>query len=215
MGLLSGALSLAGSYLGYKSAKASNKLSKRAYYYGIRDRVADAEAAGVHKLYAIGAGAASPGAISIDGAGSGAGVLRTAAKLAREREGAKKRGATEEQAIRESKARVLRQEAAAKFDEIRAAKVASDMARINQRGNVVQDIVQSKMLTGPGGGKFKTSKSSTAQTVEDEYSDIIGNIYGIYRGAMDYRSNRATESKKAREQYKRDREKYGRKQYRR
>lgn len=47
----------------------------------------------------------------------------------------------------------------------------------------------SQILTGPKGGKFRTSPSSQQQDVEDQYGGVVGEGYGMYRAWQDKRQN--------------------------
>lgn len=62
--ILGGIGSIAGAILGNKEAKANRSMQKQAMYKGIQIKVKDAEAAGVHPLYALGAPTFQPTPIS-------------------------------------------------------------------------------------------------------------------------------------------------------
>lgn len=75
--VLSGIGSVAGAFLGYKGAKAANAanlsiaernfaLQREFAQHGIRWKVADAKAAGIHPLAALGANVSSPGVVGVN-----------------------------------------------------------------------------------------------------------------------------------------------------
>lgn len=151
----------------------------------LQRRVKDAKEAGLHPLMAVGASPTSgpsymmpdlkvPQRQRVTGMGD---ALSTIAPIIA--------------GLDESKARtdVYRSEAElnrARRDQIWIDAANSAAARVGQRSNVVQDgNLQKATLTGPRGGKFDTSPSTTAERVEQEYGGVSGEIYGAYRLIQD------------------------------
>ncbi len=102
---------------------------------GIQIRVADAKAAGIHPLYALGAQVSSPtfthGSAGKDAAAAIGGVGRAVAQYGRHKEVAKRQALADAQALRESNSRLL-------TDEVQRQYITSNIAvnaqRLNQTG---------------------------------------------------------------------------------
>lgn len=167
-------------------ARELNQMSRDDYRRQIRNRVADAKAAGIHPLAALGMQGYSPTYsapdlnvprkdhmpnidIGLEQAAPFIAELGRAGLYASEAELNK-----------------------ARTDQIRQQVEASKAARVSQDSNVNQDgtgNVQQTLLTGPTGGKMTTSPSSNAEAVEQEYGDIASEIYSLWRLAVDSMRN--------------------------
>lgn len=197
-GLIGGAKKAAGSLLGAAAGSAADSLFPSPDPYtkhlkrSIQWRVADAKAAGVHPLFALGASIGSPvypsggnsSQVAADVAsgvsyGFGAPQRATQQKMATETHGA---------ALTESASRTKSNLASAARDEAAALELQSRMARNIQRANAIQDKVGlgGNTVTLPGlGAELKTGPSTTAQEFEDEYGDAASWVYGIGRLGVD------------------------------
>ncbi len=102
---------------------------------GIQIRVADAKAAGIHPLYALGASVSSPtvtaGSAGKDAAAAIGGVGRAVAQYGRSKESARRQGMADAMQLRESNSRLL-------TDEVQRQYISSNIAvnaqRLNQTG---------------------------------------------------------------------------------
>jgi len=165
--------------------------------------ISDAEAAGVHPLFAMGAaggGGASMSSSPMIYAGGQAPQSRVDMSSVGRMFEARERKETHVQALAESRARQKLLEAQT-MDVVQKMEEDSNAARVRQRANVNQDIVkvpaQSKDYTLPGvapparvfrkpGEPWRTSQSATAQQMEDEYGEITDWTYGPYRAVSDW-----------------------------
>lgn len=198
-GITGGIKSAASSFIGAAAGKGADALFGSADPYnkhlqrGIQWRVADAKAAGVHPLFALGASIGSPIGTSGSGVqsavqdsvtrgtqhGFGAPARAEARKMAQQSHGA---------ALTESYTRSAANAAAARRDHAAALEMQSRAARATQRSNVIQDKVDlgGKSVVLPGlGAEITTGPSTTAQQFEDEYGDAASWIYGIGRLGVD------------------------------
>lgn len=158
----------------------------------IPTRVKAAREAGINPLIALGAGTTSSPASTVGGfAGHQgddySGLAEAGAEVSRhlENRAARKRQNTLDAAsLRESNARAKAAEAQANRDNTAAALAASQHAREKHVSNVSQD--SSALLTGPNQGTFRTSPSTTAEQVEQQYGGIAGEIHGLRRLMHDW-----------------------------
>ena len=167
-----------------EQARIDRAMQREFAQFGVRWRTADAQAAGIHPIYALGASlpSATPArvgvqsrrgmgaAISRAGAAIGSGVGRAEA-LSQQRE-------THSASIEESRTRSLAQRAQAARD-FTEASLAASMARGRAQAALAgQDASETAMVT-PFGTLNLTPGVATAEDVENRWSDIIGNIYGL------------------------------------
>lgn len=163
---------------------------------------ADARAAGLHPLFALGGGSGSGGQPlgSPIPSTSGAGASRMADGLA-EAVGSfvdkDARKAAEKMGLRQQEAALREQEANASLAETQLA--ASQLALYKEQQNIRQDWMPGfdanqkgtplgGALTTPS-GKFETGKTSRQQEVEDNYGGIAGEAYGLWRLLADTINN--------------------------
>jgi hypothetical protein len=145
----------------------------------IRRTVADAKAAGLHPLYALGAGVT----------GSGGHIVGETPYIARQAsEGATAKKIANAQ-LREANARARL--ANAEADEIETAAVASKIALAKQAANAKQDGLSKKefekeKFKTPFGNDWYTKDSAPTQHVEDHYGDPVGWGYGLMKLAEDF-----------------------------
>jgi hypothetical protein len=179
--IISGGASIAGGLISdYSNRKAASKAYSRSQK-AIRNTVADAKAAGIHPLYALGnsAGYSSPVAIN-DGAGTGlAEAGRSIAEGIREKRDSARADRVADAQIAESKARTLKavaeaRESNAAADQVENAMAASVASRILQETN-------QRNLELPSGIKFQTGTSVPAEEVEQNYGGLSGELYGLWR----------------------------------
>ena len=200
----------------------------------VQNRVADARAAGISPLAALGISPVNPNAHFIPGqpaSGSSIGeglalagdavakgvesssaTAKTAQALAA-RLTASQIKATDAQALKsEAEAQLALSEA--KRAETTAGHFGRDWGALNFSGNGAvttpfkfpkmpgpeplngkvpdphwKDITRKGELTTPGGVKWKTGKSTWADRVEQEYGDLMQNVYGTWRFLNDLREN--------------------------
>lgn len=180
-------------------ARETNELARYDAGREIQRRALDAKAAGLHPLAALGAQTSSPSLavphavapradipmqpVASSGAETMASVIQGLMQL----------GVSNDQRdVLKSEAELNR----ARKDQIYMDAIASAGARATQHAmrtkdasgkvqDIVVDPVQGRQMTGPRGGNFTSSPSTTAQTVEDEYGGIAGEAYGLYRAGVD------------------------------
>jgi len=159
-------------------ARELNNMSREDDATKVRRLVADAKGAGIHPLAALGANLSSgpsyqmphlqPNQYNPKTYNFGEAAVTLMQQL---------------QAVQDSRARndALKSEAElnrARKDVILQQAARSVVSRNEQKRNAVQDIgfvdPPQKVLTGPKGGKFRTSPSTPAQEVSDEYGDLVG-----------------------------------------
>lgn len=162
----------------------------------IQNRVADAKAAGIHPLYALGASVHSGTPIVPESTGgSGPGVAEAALQSQQFNRDA-------DRADAEAGARIAR-------DHAQAALFSSQAALAQQSLNQHKDdeyilgygpgpngteiplygkveVLESKMparkvIRLPGGGEFVIRPSDDAQTIQNEFGDVLESVYGGYR----------------------------------
>jgi hypothetical protein len=158
-------------FSGRNERKHNERLQREFAQNAISWRVADANRAGIHPLYALGAPTLSP-SVSVGGGVSSAADMgqdiSRALSAGMPREG---QLSSFEQAIQDLQLKKYGLE-----NELLAAQIR----RINTE-------VLSKPalpLTMPGGAQFSTGNQSSAQTVQDRYGDIVENVYGL--GSLGY-----------------------------
>lgn len=180
----------------------------------IQNRVRDAKAAGVHPLYALGMPGASASAFIPGQAPSGShlaeGVQRVGEHISAARENRRARRSSSRIASRSARvqekvadAQIIAERARARRDLAEAQLLDSQRSRIVQEANHRQDVVVTplenprriprkelaapKALVPEPGTHFAPSRSTQAEKMEEEYGDVGGSIYGLYRGFMDWR----------------------------
>lgn len=149
---------------------------------------ADARAAGLHPLFALGGGSGSGGQPigSPIPSTSGAGAARMADGLAEAVDSfidKDAREAAEKMALRSQNAIIREQEANASLAETQLA--ASQLALAKEAAMTRQDWVpgfdaNQRDIVTPS-GKFKTGKTTRQQEVEDNYGGVAGELYGLWR----------------------------------
>lgn len=175
----------------------SLRLGRDQFERGIQTRVADATAAGVHPLFAMGAagGSFSPSTFHSSGSGLGTGIANAGRALAGavERRGSKA-------AARLVEAQTKAWEARAERDHLEGQAAASAMKRAEQealaartyalpgqgsirRRELVPEAIEDAMalVTRPGRKGFVPSRTTTAEKIEEEYGDLAGMGYGVFR----------------------------------
>lgn len=154
-------------------SQANRRLQKDALTKGIQWKVRDAQMAGIHPVFALGAQTNMPAPINTDFGPSQA--------LA--------------QHGGEVGDRIARQRAQAQADALTRAQVAESQSRtalnmqeVSERARAAQSPTYSggkvpgtKQLVLPPKVPFRTSPTTSAQTVQDEYGDIVEAVYGIGR----------------------------------
>lgn len=139
----------------------------------IQRRVADAKAAGIHPLYALGAPASSA-SFSFTPDES---ISRAAEAAGRAVDRYRQRDA-ERLAAAESEARTNALNAQAARDNAAAMAAASQAARAKQTVGVKQDMAP--VMIGPGGQKHQPIPGRTpAQDWSDTYGDLVGELNGL------------------------------------
>ncbi len=162
----------------------------------IQRTVADARAAGIHPLFALGSAA---GQSSSGSTGSGAGdAIRDIRRLAKDKARGTRQGGLDRTAKAESEAR-------ARLDNARASEIEQQLensknARLAQESNYRQDTLKTPreavrtfplesqgfvgppkpfMSVGPGGIRKRNPMYSTAQENEDLHGEFVGEFYTI------------------------------------
>jgi hypothetical protein len=174
--------------------------------HSIRWRVDDAKRAGIHPLYALGAGTNSPvltyGSGPRDavagGLATGIGDAVTSAGRSyiarREREKQQRQqmarqGVLDAASVRESDSRTALAAAQREESFMRQQLMAAQIAKLSQSGQNNPGLFAEKTLPYPSGYKWKTGASVGQQEMEDQYGGIVGEIYGVNRFMRDFRSN--------------------------
>ena len=198
---LSGAGALGGLFGGGDSgsktlARKQYRLQDKIAHQGIRMRVADAKAAGIHPLYALGAGAPQASATPIMAGNSSrdwAGAL-TAAGDAIAREGSRRsanarQAALDAQAKRVTDSQIAANAAAANLRNTQAADIVFDNLRASRTARAYQNANsrQSGLTTIelPSGRDMGVGPGSPARDWEDEYGGLSAEITGGYRALRD------------------------------
>lgn len=202
--LISGGSALLGGILGDKSASKQYKLAKDQFNqqmdHSIRRRVEDAKRAGIHPLYALGASVGSSPTIMAGQHGSGSALGDAVAAVGSNLAGSyQNRKANAEAARlaelkmhmeqRESQARINRDNAAARLDNVEA------MARLSRNALATQALASRNTGEGtpdqspmylPVFGKRTPGPYSPQQYIEDQYGGVLGEAYGISRAAVEF-----------------------------
>lgn len=156
--------------------------------------VSDARKAGIHPLYALGAGVSSP-SFSINPGTKGNGVSEGLNAVSRTLSAA----AANKLDQLEARSRISANQAQAQYyknqaDLVQEQRIGSQVARTAQLSNVNQDA---EKLSLPALGSVTTGPNSRQQVVEDHYGGVVGEVYGISRLIADltrYVSREASES---------------------
>lgn len=165
-----------------RDAKQVNAQQQHNFENQIQTRVADARAAGVHPLVALGAQTISPGFTVAGQSGyDNSGMARAGEQLGAylsSRAEAKNNlelDSLQKEAIR---AQIRASDAQANRDNSLAAQqfAASVVSRAAQASNSEQDVLKT-----PRGHDLPLGPGSTTQDVEDQYGDVVGAIYGVDR----------------------------------
>ena len=168
-----------------KQSKKDYKRQKEFAQNAVRWRVADAEAAGLHPLAALGASTASysssvggsPMAAAVEGAGS-----------------AIAQGASAFLSPVDKAAQSLLLEKGKLENELLAAQIATERARLSPVVGPPGGLVNSVAVGGtkpvlepiPGSdGKFRVSLPGYGQRMEDHYGDVAGSVPGAIAGLVD------------------------------
>lgn len=164
-------LEIYGQHKASRESSRNRAFQKEALQKGIQWRVADAQMAGIHPLFALGAQLQMPAPVQTDFGGygrAGEAFTRGIDRAAAQRHDAMAMGLIQAQ-INETNSR--------------AALNAAELSRMVKAaaGTGAARDVESRNLVIPPSAGFKTSPTSTAQTVQDEYGDVIEAIYGIGR----------------------------------
>ena len=175
--LIGGGASIMGGLMGQNSARQDRKMQKEFAQHGVRWRVADAEAAGIHPLAALGMPATQATPVGVGG-NPAEGLEYIANKLY---DAQMQEAVTNSQ---ESKARAKYYNTLA--DDIKnKPKVTGG----NLVGNevIVPGMVQNKpqVLQTPL-GTHTTGKAVPQERMEQEYGGVIGEGYGIIRAYDDF-----------------------------
>lgn len=204
--VISAGSQLAGGLIGAKQQKKSMKMQLRAQkefaQQGVRWRVADARAAGISPLAALGAATHSPSftytgdtmgdAIAGAGKAVAAGIqAKEAADMARQ---------SHQAALMEAGSRMRANNAEA-YRNVKAGDVAAQQHIMSTVKRVVQRlgsdraaaagvshkdaIGKQKPITTPFGPWRTDPRFSETQEVEDRYGDIIGGLFGLGRRAYE------------------------------
>lgn len=182
MGILSFVGSAISGLLGAKSAKKDRELQKDAMQEGIRWKVADAKAAGIHPIYALGAPSFSPSPVGTGGVDTAfANMGASLDDMMNKRKTGAVDGAT-------ARMEALTLENASLQNDLLRTQIRKANAPGLPPAYAGSDPVSAARLTLPT-GPWMTSATTTAQRMEDEYSDIVGNIYGGARYGYDYVRN--------------------------
>nr|DAV46551.1 MAG TPA: minor capsid protein [Microviridae sp.] len=156
----------------------SRKLQKEAMQNGIQWRVADAQKAGVHPLYALGAPTFSPSPV-VTGAGDA--LSSMGQNVGR----ALNAGSSRDTQLSAFDVQV--QDLTLKKFGLENELLASQIARMNQETLSKPAIPAVTMPSGAG--RLIPGQSSTAQVVQDQYGDVVENVYGMWRLLNDAAKN--------------------------
>jgi len=185
--LIGGLISAASSFLGGQSAQRSQEkmaaeniaLQKQFAQEGIRWKVADAKAAGIHPLYALGANTTSFSPVSI-GSPGGAGIAAAGQDIGRAVNAM--RTPDEKHEAYENALRALQ----LRRGELENTLLASRIRVLNQPGTgpglpgeKLQDPQRTRTIRTPEGLVVSQPDMSDAQAFEDRYGDIVQEIYGL------------------------------------
>lgn len=180
--LLSAGSSLLGGLLGKSAADKDRKLQKKAMTEGIQMRVADAQKAGVHPIYALGAPTFSPSPVGTGGIESAFANMGSALSDVTN----KKQGHVGKSILAGMDALTL--ERAGLENELLRAQI-----RNANRAGLPPAVGPTSDLLLPLGNRktvpMTPGPSSTAQRIQDEYGDLAENVYGSARAAVDISDN--------------------------
>lgn len=149
----------------------------------LRWRVEDAKRAGIHPLAALGMPFAQSSGLPMPVNATDYG-FGEAIQGKQRRQVEKKQTDLIDAQIRESNARAALTEVEAQSqysDFVDKQRQASALSRGVANQNVIKDNPPEVTTITTPAGRFKTSATTRAQEFEDEYSDIPGNIYGLWR----------------------------------
>ena len=166
-----------GSGLRKRALQQQMGLQARAYYSGIQDKVADAKAAGLHPLFALGGSGAQLSALPVDFPYSDSTeTFRLASQglraMGRGMEGLSRRAV--EARISKDEAEAQKAESEAAYWNQRALITADPFNQANPAAPVAQRIVT------PYGG-FTPGPWTSQQAVEDEFGGVVGEGYGVMK----------------------------------
>lgn len=190
------AATLRGQKKGEAESKKNRAAQREAMQKGIQWKVRDAELAGIHPVFALGASTNMPAPIQTDFGG----YERAARGLQDTASGMFDRAS---QMRAQGQAEALMN---AQMEESRS-RTALNLVEASEAFRATQSQRGADMRHGPdqmefGDSKWKTSHSPTAQTVQDEYGDFIEWLYGaarlVYDGGQNLgRSSFASSQRKA------------------
>lgn len=146
----------------------------------IQWKVEDAQKAGVHPLYALGAPTMNFSPVSVGGGGGFASMGQDLGRAI----GA---GMSKQGQLTAFDAAV--QDLTLKKFGLENELLAAQIARMKNEMLMKPSLPGVAKLTMPGGARFTPGASSKAQTVQDEYGDIVENIYGLARLGYDAYTN--------------------------
>lgn len=170
-----------GSLFGQDQAKKQAKYQLAFAKNGIQWKVEDAKKAGIHPLYALGAPTMSFSPTAVGGsswAGDAGQDISRAIGAGMSKEG--------QLSAYEAAVQRLNIEGMGLDNEYKAAQLA------RLRNEMLQKPALPPVghtITGPGGVPFKTGDSTTSQVVQDDYGDLIENVYGTGRLIYDSFTN--------------------------
>lgn len=208
MGLLG---SIAGSVIGglfdrseqKRSLKASQAQFNQQMDHSVRRRVEDAKRAGIHPLFALGASLNTSPTIMAGQSSSGSAIGDAVRNIGAAYDNYQVNKANEKanadaarlaeikmhQEARESQARIERDKAAARLDNVEA------MARLSRNAVAAQALASRNSGEGtpdqspmhlPIVGKTRPGPHSPQQYIEDQYGGLIGEAYGLGRAVTEY-----------------------------
>lgn len=161
-----------------RESEANSKEAARVNYEIARNqfdwRIADAKKAGISPLAAIGAPMVGGHVTPVSGAKNyAANMLQGISEQVRQ-------GELDKIRKEEAAARILNLHADTAYKAARASELATRDRNVGQ-GNKLSDEAK-EIVSRPGSiAPSKTSNTASAQQMEDQYGDIMGNIYGIHR----------------------------------
>lgn len=169
---------LYGQHQANKESERNREAQLAALQHGVSWRVKDAQMAGIHPLFALGAQVNQPAPIQTDFGGYSRAGDRA--------------GELVDRAARMRHDAMAQQLIAAQIAEInsRAALNTEELLRLRraQQGAGRLDAEARNLVFPPSVG-FQTSPTSSAQRVQDEYGDVVEAIYGIGRLLYDTQRN--------------------------
>lgn len=154
-------------------SQANRRLQRDALQKGIQWKVKDAEMAGIHPVFALGASTNMPAPINTDFGPSqalGDHFSQIGDRIARQRAQAQADALTKAQ-VQESQSRT-----------------ALNMQEVSDRARAAQDPKYSPTSSGltlPPRVPFQTSPTTKAQVIQDEYGDLVEALYGAGRLTYD------------------------------